>query len=124
MTGVNLSFEKLNNIIQEQFSLMCSTGKLFISSINGDELWNTYLNSFNPKEIFRDPESSVDNCNHDKAFIRAYGNVVALDSNNNIITMFDINVKGTRYEYSIVNMRNALINAPIKGCLVCTMMTW
>jgi hypothetical protein len=115
MTDVNMSFEKLNNLIQEQFSLMCSTGKLFISSINGDELWNTYLNSFNPKEIFRDPESSVDNCNKDKAFIRAFGNVVALDSNNNIITMFDIIVEGTRYEYSIVNMRSALINAPIKG---------
>ena len=115
MTDVNMPFEKLNNLIQEQFSLMCNTDKLFISSINGDELWNTYLNSFNPKEIFRDPESSVDNCNHDKAFIRAYGNVVALDSNNNIITMFDINVEGTRYKYSIVNMRNALINAPIKG---------
>jgi hypothetical protein len=115
MIDVNISFEKLNNLIQEQFSLMCNTGKLFISSINGDELWDTYLNSFNPKEIFRDPESSVDKCNHDKAFIRTYGNVVALDSDNNIITMFDINVEGTRYEYSIVNMRNALINAPIKG---------
>lgn len=115
MTDVNLRFEGLNNLVQEQFKVMCNTNKLFISSVTGDELWNTYLNSFNPKEIFRDPESSIDNCNKDKAFIRAFGNVIALDKDNNITTMWDINVEGTRYEYSIVNMRNALINAPIKG---------
>lgn len=108
-------FEQLVKLVQDQFSFMCETNKLFISSVSGDELWDTYINSFHPKVIFRDPNSSIDNCNKDKAFIRAYGNVVALDDDNNIITMWDVNIEGTRYEPSINKMRSMLTNAPIKN---------
>lgn len=83
--------EKLNKEIQSQFDTMCSTGKLFRANISGDELWNIYLKGFGEDPIFRDPESSVHNCNHCKNFMRRYGNIVAIDEYSNIMTIFDIN---------------------------------
>lgn len=83
---------ELTKKIQEQFEKMCATGKLFRSSLTGQQVWDLYINAFEKEynPIFRDPESSTHNCNLCKNFIRRYGNIVAIDSNNNIITMFDI----------------------------------
>lgn len=82
--------QNLNKKIQEQFNLMCNTSKLFRSSITGQQVWDLYLKSFDKDPIFRDPESSEHNCNLCNNFIRRYGNIVALDGDYNIMTIFDI----------------------------------
>jgi hypothetical protein len=94
---------------------MCKNGKLFVSSVSGDTLWDLYLNSFAPQDnpIFRDPNSSSNNCNRDKHFIKTYGNIVAVDDDNNIVTMFDIDVEGSSYYNSVTAVNNALKVAPI-----------
>ena len=38
--------KELVQLMQEQFDKMCSTGKLFKSSITGNQVWDTYLKSF------------------------------------------------------------------------------
>jgi hypothetical protein len=83
---------ELTKMIQAQFDKMCATGKLFRSSLTGQQVWDLYINGFEKKydPIFRDPESSTHNCNLCKNFIRRYGNIVAVDEAYNIITMFDI----------------------------------
>ena len=81
-----------NKKVQARFDEMCWTGKLFRVAMTGDELWKLYLESF-PDEadpIFRDPNSSSHNCNNCKNFIRRYGNVVAIDDTNRLVTMFDV----------------------------------
>ena len=81
-----------NKKIQEQFNLMSYTGKLFRVSLTGQQIWDLYLSSFSKENdpVFRDPASSTHNCNHCKNFIRRYGNIVSVDENNDIITMFDV----------------------------------
>lgn len=81
-----------NKKIQEQFGIMCATGKLFRVNLTGQEVWDLYLKSFSKEHdpIFRDPQSSVHNCNHCNNFMRRYGNIVAIDEDYNVITMFDI----------------------------------
>lgn len=108
-------FEEFASLIKEQFSLMAKTGKLFVSSVSGDTLWELYLKSFAPQDdpIFRDPNSSSNNCNRDKHFIKTYGNIVAVDDNNNIITMFDIDVEGSSYYNSVTAVKDSLKAAPI-----------
>lgn len=108
-------FEEFASLIKEQFSLMAKTGKLFVSSVSGDTLWDLYLKSFTPQDnpIFRDPNSSSNNCNRDKHFIKTYGNIVATDDNNNIITMFDIDVEGSSYYNSVTAVKDALKAASI-----------
>jgi hypothetical protein len=79
-------------LIQAQFDRMCATGKLFRSSLTGQQVWDLYISGFIPKynPIFRDPDSSLHNCNLCKNFIRRYGNIIAIDENYDIITIFDI----------------------------------
>ena len=83
---------EFTKMMQSQFDRMCATGKLFRSSLTGQQVWDLYINGFEKKHnpIFRDPESSTHNCNLCKNFIRRYGNIVAVNENYNIISMFDI----------------------------------
>lgn len=84
--------EKFNKKVQEHFQKMCQTGKLFRVAMTGQQVWDLYLKSFPKGEdpVFRDPQSTTHNCNHCNNFIRRYGNIVTIDKNNKIISLFDI----------------------------------
>lgn len=104
---------EFNRRIQEQFVKMCNTGKLFRVALTGDGVWDIYLKSFDSDPTFRDPESSEHNCNNCKNFIRRYGNIVSIDENYKITTMFDIEIEG---EYSSVTkaLTKAITKSTIK----------
>lgn len=106
--------KNLTKKLQEQFDKMCSTGKLFKSEVTGREVWDTYLSSFSKENdpVFRDSESTVHNCNHCNNFVRRYGNVVAIDDNYNIMTIFDVETT-EEYQGSMNAMTQLLRNAPI-----------
>lgn len=78
--------------VQSAFVEMQKTGKLFRVALTGQQIWDLYLGSFSKEDnpIFRDPLSTVKNCNHCKNFIRRYGNIVSVDENYGITTMFDV----------------------------------
>lgn len=111
------NFSELAKKVEKKFSEIQGFGKLFKSSVSGDQLWDAYINSFREGDnpIFRDPKSSSHNCNLDKSFIRRYGNVVALDSSFNIVTMWDVDLDvSDAYHDSCKNMSNLLKNSPIR----------
>ena len=101
--------------LQQQLLVMCATGKLFRSKITGSEVWSKYLSSFasanNP--VFRDPNSTEKNCNNCHNFVRRYGNIVALDANNNIITLFDVQCD-EEYKNTAAALSALLESAPIQ----------
>ena len=78
--------------LQEKFAEMCKSGKLFRVELSGQQIWDLYLGSFSPENnpIFRDPESTMKNCNHCHNFIKRYGNIVSINSNNEIVSIFDV----------------------------------
>jgi len=78
-------------LMQAQLDKMSKTGKLFRSQVTGDKVWEMYLNSFDEhtNPVFRDPASTEKNCNNCHNFIRRYGNIIAIDADNKIITLFD-----------------------------------
>lgn len=107
--------KEFNKLIQARFNEMSKNGKLFRSSVTGQQVWETYLAAF-PKEqdpIFRDPNSSVHNCNLCKNFIRRYGNIVALDEQYNIVTMFDVSSSKEEFVNVTLRLTSLLKNAPI-----------
>ena len=106
--------KNLNKKMQECLDKMTATGKLFVSSVSGKELWDIYLKSFKPEDdqVFRDPASSEHNCKNCYNFIKNYGNIVAIDSALNIITMFDF-IADEEYKASINNMAAILKNSPV-----------
>lgn len=83
---------EFNKKLQEKFTQMSQTGKLFRSELAGQQVWDLYIGSFTKETnpIFRDPLSTSKNCNHCKNFIRRYGNIVSIDENYNITTIFDV----------------------------------
>lgn len=112
-----MQFKEFSKQANTQFGQMCKTGKLFRSKINGHQLWDVYINSFKPEHnpVFRDPESSSHNCNTDKSFIRRYGNVVAIDANYNIVTMFDLVLpKDSEYYLPAKAMAEILKSTPLE----------
>lgn len=94
-------FNLLIVALHEQFRKMCETGKLFRSSKTGSEVWDLYLKSFAPEhnQVFRDPNSSEHNCNCCHNFIRRYGNIVAIDTNGNLISIFSGIIENVPLEY-------------------------
>jgi hypothetical protein len=90
-------------------------GNCFRAELTGQQVWDIYINGFSALQnpVFRDPQSSVHNCNTDKHFIKRYGNIVALDENNSIMTMFDIDVAGSDFETTVPNLSAWLKEAKI-----------
>lgn len=88
-----MQFKEFQKLIKEQFNIIAKN-QLFVSSLTGHKLWDIYIDLFKPEDnpIFRDPESSIHNDNLDKSFIRRYGNVVGINENYEIITMWDIDL--------------------------------
>jgi len=105
INDLDLSFTEFNNLISKRFDYLQSNFKLFKSSVSGDDLWELYLKSFKKGDdpVFRDPNSSYHNCNNDKNFIRRYGNVVAIDNNLDILTMFDLDINQDSIYYNPAN---------------------
>lgn len=81
--------KEINRLLEQNLEKMCATGILFTSKVTGDEVWDTYMKGFGKDPKFRDPDSSVHNCNCCRSFFKHYGNMVALDKNLDIITLFD-----------------------------------
>ena len=106
-----------SKMLQEQFMKMCATGKLFRSKVTGDQIWVAYMQGFGEDPIFRDPESSVHNCNQCKHFFHRYGNIVAIAKDNSIMTMYDGETTD-EYKESFRLMSELLKSAPIEELFV------
>lgn len=111
-------FKELNQKIKHRFDIIqqqCSI--LYRVGVEGNILWNIYLNSFSPGDnpVFRDPNSSEHNCNNDKNFIRRYGNVVGInDKTLEIMTMFDLNLeKSDTYFKPMLKLSSEIKSKPI-----------
>lgn len=88
---------------------------LYRTDVTGDELWETYLNSFpaylNP--IYN--KRTVHDCTACKQFIRSVGNVVAIE-NNELVSIWDINIHSPMQV--VANALSRLVKSkPIEGIL-------
>jgi hypothetical protein len=112
----------LTTLLQAQFDKMCNTNQLFRSSVSGHDLWTMYLANFEEGDdpIFRDPASSSHNCNYCKNFIRRYGNIVAIDVDGKLMSMFDVEVE-KEYTASFKTMSKALQTNPIQDVFIETL---
>lgn len=86
--------KNLNKKIQQKFEQMQQSGKLFRVELSGAQIWDLYLASFSAENnpIFRDPNSTEHNCNHCNNFIRRYGNIVAIDADFKVTSIFDVDL--------------------------------
>ena len=86
--------------------------ELFVT-LPGDDLWHTYLAAFpeGTNNLYR--ERTEHDCSCCKNFIRQYGNVVAINTNGTVTSIWD--VQDAPYPYDVVAkaLHEAVINHPI-----------
>jgi len=111
--------KELTKLLQSQFEKMYATGKLFRSAKSGATIWKLYLEGFKKEHdpIFRDPESTIHNCNLCNNFIRRYGNIIAIDENLDIITLFDIEAP-EEYAQSMEILSGALKSSIVNNIFI------
>src|SRR5690554_1985629 len=103
--AVNKKFQKFAN----------APGHLFVSSLPGDVLWESYLKSFpegtNP--IYR--ERTEHDCSCCRHFIRNIGNLVYINDDYTLDTIWNVDEE-LEYPYNVVaeTLHNLLIDHPIK----------
>lgn len=95
-----MEFNEFRELQQQHFDNMVVDSHLFIVDVDPDELWELYLDSFPPgtNEIFR--ERREYDCSCCRNFVRQFGNVVSIDKNNNVTTIWDFEVDD--YKFSSV----------------------
>lgn len=96
-------------------SLLKDGGILYRVNVTGEQLWNAYISGFENDPVFRDPNSSVHNCNDCRHFIHRYANLVVLkDFEFKSIFDFPIpEVEKEEYDKSITAMLNLVKDAQI-----------
>lgn len=109
------SITDFNKSLQNKLNEMCKSGKLFRVNLSGDKIWEIYISSFSKEEdpIFRDPNSTSKTCNICKNFIRRYGNIVSVDKEYNITSIFDVECNN-EYASAVANIVKAIKSAKIQ----------
>lgn len=106
-------FIEFKQAVTKQFSKMQSL-PLFVTDVDKDLLWETYLNSFpegtNP--IFR--ERTEHDCQCCKQFIRAVGNVVAIDCGS-LVSIWDVEGLDATYQPVAAAMAAVVKKAAIRN---------
>jgi hypothetical protein len=100
-------FHGFKQKIHQQFEEMTG-GCLFVTDVNRDELWDTYMDSFpeGTNLIFR--ERREYDCQCCKQFIRACGNVVSI-VDNKLVSIWDIDIGG--HFQIVANALSALVKS-------------
>ena len=104
--------KELVKLLQAQLLLMCATGMLFRSKVSGREVWHKYLEGFGDDPKYRDLNSSVHNCNNCYNFIKRYGNIIAIDSEGKVMSLFDVDAD-EEYANSMNEMHKLLSDSEI-----------
>ncbi|WP_439357918.1 hypothetical protein [Bradyrhizobium sp. DASA03007] len=107
-----MDFCLFKNAVAKQFKAM-SAGKLFCTDVEKDDLWSTYIGAFpagtNP--VYR--ERTEHDCSCCRQFIRAVGNVVSIDDNHNIVTIWDGAISDPTYAAVSAVMASVVKSKPI-----------
>lgn len=93
-----MEFKEFKELFQKNFKQITQDAShLFEVSLDKDEFWNLYLDSFPPRtnEIFR--ERREFDCSCCRSFIKNIGNAVII-RNNKIITIWDFETGSTTYQ--------------------------
>lgn len=102
-------FTEIRNKMQLQFNKIQETGNLFYVDVDKSIVWETYLAAF--PEQYRQENT----CNCCKSFIRQYANIVGIDSNNQMITLWDFETEDPEYKDAVLALGNYVRSKSIAG---------
>lgn len=109
-------FIKFRNILHSRLIMLQETCVLVRANVPRSDMYTAYLESFKAEDnpIFR--TNRVHDCNTDKSFLKAIGNIVAIDRDNQMHTLWDVDVPAM-YQPSVDALQrlvsSAVITAPM-----------
>ena len=109
----NDTFKIMSEDIQKHFEMEMWRHKLFKVDVDTDILWNLYLDSY-PEEmqsIYK--ENRWQDCTACRRWFRKMANVVALDDDGNMITMFSCNTL-PQYQSMLDKLEEQILDKDIK----------
>lgn len=101
-------FLALKEQVRDEFKKMTANGPLFRVDIDSNALIEAYLDNL-PSE-----ERQYHNCNCCKSFLRHYGNIVSIDNEYNICTLWNFPARST-YSKSVAKIHELVVNAAINA---------
>jgi len=105
-----MEFTKLKKQLQENFAAITEgVDKIFEVSVDKDEMWNLYLDSFpaGTNEIYR--ERREYDCSCCRQFVKNIGNAVVI-KNNKMITIWDFETNDAKFQ-PVLNAMSAYIKS-------------
>lgn len=112
-----MEFHEFKTQFQAQFAQMAQDQPaLFVTAVDGDALWEAYLNSFPPgtNEVYRERrEFDCSCCRH---FIRAFGNVVVI-RDNQLVSLWDFE-PGDKFQPVVDALAKMVKAAPVQDVFV------
>lgn len=114
-----MQFHELNTKLNKHFEAMCQgTTSLFEVAIDPDYLWEVYLDSFPPEmnRIFRKRREF--DCSCCRNFVKRFGNVVRINDNFEITTIWDFQINHEGYQQVLNNMSSAVREYAINGAYI------
>ena len=105
-------FKDFNALFQKHVDALFKDAQLvYETDISKEDLWSTYLNAF-PEDL-----RQHHNCNCCRQFLRPYANLVVIDSNYRVRSIWDF-VCDEPYQ-SVIQMLNTVVTAaPIRDVFV------
>ena len=88
-----MSFKNFRDVVEKKFKTM-TKNELFITSATRDDVWEQYLDAFpeGTNNLFK--EKREYDCSTCRRFLKNIGNVVAINGNNQLVSVWDIEVDG------------------------------
>lgn len=106
-----MEFKSFKEKFQENFIYIIEdVDNLFITNVDKDAIWDTYLNSF-PEE-----ERQSHNCSACRHFLKSYANIIAI-KNNKLTTIWDFKCEEP-YQTVAKNLHNLILSSKIKDVFV------
>lgn len=101
-------FDTIKKKVEERFAALVSNGVLFTTNPDRDKIWEVYLNAI-PQQ-FRQEHT----CNCCKSFLRQYGGIVGIGSDNKVMTLWDFDMTGDpEYSEAIPALRRYVASLPV-----------
>ena len=116
-----MEFSIIKKALESHFYEMTEKyNHLYATNVNNDEMWETYLNSIPTEEnkIFRIRREY--DCSCCKHFIKRIGNVVAIDDDNNLVSVWDFETEDKRWNVVAQELSKFIKAAPIENVFLST----
>lgn len=117
----HLDFTLFSNAVNKKFQQLAANNNVVLmrTTITGDELYEIYLNAYDPKvnTIFR--ERRHYDGNYDKNYIRRIGNVVAIHEDGTVDSIWNVTVEGYFQEVADA-MHKAVVNSALHTIFLST----